>query len=97
MVCCTFLLQLLNDSLDPTSSIHRQAGLAVSQDERSDAINNLRDHILAQGGMDQMLLFLTGPAGAGKTTAIKAAERFCFEFCLACNVMWTDTLFFYAA
>ncbi len=27
-----------------------------------------------------MLLFLTGPAGADKTTALKAAEQFCFKF-----------------
>ena len=47
--------------------------------------------------MDKKLLFLTGLAGAGKTTAIKAAERFCFEFCSSCNIMWTDTSFFYNA
>ena len=47
--------------------------------------------------MYQLLLFLTGPAGAGKTTAIKAAERFCFEFCSSCNVLWSDTTFFYTA
>ena len=41
-----------------------------------------------------MLLFLTGLAGAGKTTAIKAAERFCFEFCSLCNIIQTDTTFF---
>ena len=44
-----------------------------------------------------MLLFLTGPAGVGKTTAIKADKRFCFEFCSSCNIMWTDTSFFYTA
>ena len=44
-----------------------------------------------------MLLFLTRLAGAGKTTAIKAAEQFCFEFCSSCNIMWTDKSFFYTA
>jgi len=47
--------------------------------------------------MDQLLLSLTGPVGAGKTTATKAAERFCNEFCSSCNSMWTDTSFFYTA
>ena len=44
-----------------------------------------------------MLLFLTRLAGAGKTTAIKAAKQFCYEFCSSCNIMWTDTSFFYTA
>ena len=44
-----------------------------------------------------MLLFLTGPAGAGKTTAIKAAETFCFQFCTSAGIMWTETSFFYTA
>ena len=35
-------------------------------------------------------MFLTGPAGSGKSTALKVAQRFCFEFCLALGVIWTD-------
>ena len=44
---------------------------------------------------DHMLLFLTRPTGAGKTTAIKAAKWFCFEYDSSSNIMWTDTSFFY--
>ena len=66
MLCCTFLLQLVNETLDPTSSVHKQVGVSISMDDNSE--------LLARGGMDQLLLFLTGPAGAGKTTAIKDAE-----------------------
>eukprot|EP00956_Cyclotella_meneghiniana_P034668 scaffold107337_cov104-Cyclotella_meneghiniana.AAC.1 len=36
--------------------------------------------MLSRGGQEQLRLFLTGPAGAGKTTAIKAAETFCYRF-----------------
>ena len=42
-------------------------------------------------------MFLTGPAGAGKTTAIKIAERFCFEFCKAVSGMWSDNTFLFTA
>ena len=45
--------------------------------------------------MDQKNLSLTGLAGAGKTTAIKAAEQFYHEFYSLCNIMWTDTTNFY--
>jgi len=94
-VCCTFLLQLLKEALDPKSIVHTQIGLAMSQDDNSVMIDGIKEQLLARGGMDQPLLFLTGPAGAGKTTAIKAAELFCYEFCSSCNIMWTDTSFFY--
>jgi flagellar biosynthesis GTPase FlhF len=97
MLCCTFLLQLVNETLDPTSSVHKQVGVSISMDDNSELIDNIKQQLLARGGMDQLLLFLTGPAGAGKTTAIKAAERFCFEFCSSCNIIWTDTSFFYTA
>ena len=97
MLCCTFLLQLVNETLDPTSSVHKQVGVSISMDDNSELVDDIKQQLIARGGRDQLLLFLTGPAGAGKTTAIKAAERFCFEFCSSCNIIWTDTSFFYTA
>jgi hypothetical protein len=47
--------------------------------------------------MDQLSLFITGPAGAGKTTALKAAEKFCYEFSTSCGIIWSHTSFFYTA
>jgi hypothetical protein len=41
----------------------------------------------ARGGQEQLLLFLTGPAGSGKSTAMRVAEQFCYEFCVAVGVM----------
>jgi len=82
MVCCTFLLGLLNKVLDPTLSVHRQVGIPISLDDNSKLIDNLKEQLLACGGMDQMILFFTGLTGADKTTAIKADEWHCFEFFL---------------
>lgn len=74
MICCTFLLQFLNDALDPSSLVYKQIGLALHNTNHSDLIDDIKMQLLTRGGMYQLLLFLTGPAGAGKTTAIKAAE-----------------------
>ena len=30
MFCCTFLLQLVNETLDPASSVHKQVGVSIS-------------------------------------------------------------------
>ena len=42
-------------------------------------------------------MFLTGPAGAGKSTAVKVAQRFCSGFSRAVGVLWIDSTFLFAA
>ncbi len=44
-----------------------------------------------------MLMFCMGPAGSGKSTALMVAQQFCYEFCLAVGVMWSDTTFLFTA
>ncbi len=51
----------------------------------------------ARGVQEQLLLFLTGPAESGKSTAVRVAKQFCYEFCLAVDVMWSDTTFLFTA
>jgi hypothetical protein len=40
-------------------------------------------------------MFLTGPAGSGKSTAMHVAQQFCYDFCLAVGVMRSDTIFLF--
>jgi hypothetical protein len=49
------------------------------------------------GGKDQLIMFLTGPAGAGKTTAIKLAQTFCEKFLEACNIPFDQYSFYFTA
>ncbi len=42
-------------------------------------------------------MFLTGPAGLGKSTAMKVAQQFCYEFCIAVGIMWSDKTFIFTA
>jgi adenylylsulfate kinase-like enzyme len=51
--------------------------------EMEDIVNRLK----ARGGQDQLLMFLTGPAGSGKSTAVMVAQQFCFEICMAVGAM----------
>ena len=71
----------------------RHVDVSISVDDNSQLIDDIKQQLFTWGGRDQLLLFLTGPAGAGKTTAIKAAERFCFEF--SSSMIFTS--FFYTA
>ena len=61
--------------------------------EMEDIVNRLK----ARGGQDQLLMFLTGPAGSGKSTAIMVAQQFYFEFCMAVGDMWSDKKILFTA
>ena len=38
-------------------------------------------------------MFVTSPAGAEKSTVIKIAQQFCFEFCRSLDIIWGDKHF----
>jgi hypothetical protein len=69
---------------------------AIGQDGAND-IERLKRALRERGGRDQLLMFVTGFAGAGKSTAIKVAQKFCYEFCKATSVMWADNTFLFTA
>jgi hypothetical protein len=65
----------------------------TSTADGNDTIKKLK----ARGGRDQLLMLLTGPAGSGKSTAMKVAQQFCYEFCIAVGIMWSDKMFIFTA
>ena len=95
IICCTFLLDMLKET--HTNFKLMQATTSNAIEQLPNSIQKLEKQLHARGGKDQLRLFLTGPAGAGKTTALKAAEHFCFEFCSFCGIPWYPTTFFYTA
>jgi hypothetical protein len=60
-------------------------------------MKNIMDKLQARGDQEQSIMFLTGPAGSGKSTAMRMAEQLCYEFCLAVGIMWSDTMFLFTA
>jgi len=95
IIACTFLLQLVEEGRDQNSILGQHLGSALGSSNED--MDQLVEHLKARGGMEQLLMFLTGPAGAGKSTAVKVAERFCLEFCTAVSVMWHDETFLFTA
>ncbi len=96
MIACTFLLGLLNDGSDKNTKLGaylQQTMEIATTADANDVINKLK----ARGGRDQLLMFLTGPAGLGKSTAMKIAQTFCYEFCIAVGIMWSDKAFIFTA
>ena len=80
-ICCSFLLVLVNDGLDMNPSLLDGLGNSFSDYKNGDKVNRIIEELQVQGGREQIIMFLSGPAGAGKGSAVKVARRFCFEFC----------------
>ena len=98
MIDCTFLLGMVNDGCNPYTKLGKY--LQQSMGGSTDTATNIEDiikRLKARGGQEQMLMFLTGPAGSGKSTAVMVAQHFCYEFCLAVGAMWSDTTFLFTA
>ncbi len=79
MIACTFLLGLVNDGRDNDTKMGaylQQTMEITSTADGNDTIKKLK----ARGGRDQLLMFLTRPAGLGKSTAMKVPQQFCYEF-----------------
>jgi hypothetical protein len=96
MIACTFLLGLVNDGCDKNTElvayVQQTMDIAYTADAK-DIIAKLK----VRGGRDLLLMFLTRPAGSGKSTAMKIAQQFCHEFCIAVGIMWSDKTFIFTA
>jgi hypothetical protein len=70
MIACTFLLGLVNDGRDKTRKLGTYLQQTMEITTTADA-NDIIKKLKARGGRDQLLMFLTGLAGSGKSTAMK--------------------------
>jgi hypothetical protein len=96
MIVCTFLLRLVNDGCDKNTKLGAYLQQTMEITSTADA-NDIIKKLKARGGRDQLLMFLTGPTGSGRSTAMKVAQQFCYEFCIAVGIMWSDKKFIFTA
>jgi hypothetical protein len=96
MIACTFLLGLVHDGNDPNTTLYSCLRHTMGSTATLN-INNIVHRLEARGGQSQLITFLTGLAGSRKSTAVKVAQHFCNDFCLAVDVMWSDQTFLLTA
>ncbi len=96
MIACTFLLGFVHVGNNPNTTLYSCLGHTMGSTATLN-INNAVHRLEARGGQSQLIIFLTGPAGSGKSTAVKVAQQFCYDFCLTVGVMWSDQTFLFAA
>ena len=95
-ICATFLLSLVREGRDVTTSLGKYLKDTLT-DCTDDSIEDVIEELEARGGNTQLIMFLSGPAGAGKTTAVLVAEKFCYRFCKAVGSLWHDNTFLFTA
>ena len=88
MICATFMIKIIND---------RHTQFVGENPEQTRKANEVVQCLESIGGKKQLIMFLTGPAGAGKTTAIKLAQTFCEKFSDACHVPFDQYSFYFTA
>ena len=84
IIASSFLLSLIED------------GIGIDETD-SEGKEELIKRLKARGGHAQLIIFLTGFAGAGKSTCVTIAQRFCYEFCRSVGVGWDDNTFLFTA
>lgn len=89
MICTTFMIKIIND--------RHSLFTGTSSPEQTRKIQQVIEGLEAIGGKKQLIMFLTGPAGAGKTTAIKLAQTFCEKFSEACHIPFDQYSFYFTA
>ena len=99
IICASFLLNLLEEKWRASS---QNDSFGASDDERrntriTEAMSHIKQKLEDIGGKEPLRMFVTGPAGAGKSTAINAAQQFCFEFCRAVGIQWEENTFLFTA
>ncbi len=78
-IACTLLLGLVNDGPDKTKKLGTYLQQTMEITTTADA-NDILKKSKARGGRDQLLMFLTRPAGSGKITAMTISQQFVMSF-----------------
>ena len=98
IICSSFMLNAVNEGWNNKLL---QLSSMLGSDEPDDTEKKVKNSIVQKlekmGGKDQLLMFVTGPAGAGKSTALEVAQHFCFEFTRAVGQHWDETTFLFTA
>jgi Mrp family chromosome partitioning ATPase len=68
-IACTFLLGLVHDGNDPTTTLYSRL-VKTMECPSNKSIEKIVRRLKARGGQRQLIMFLSGPAGSGKSTAV---------------------------
>jgi hypothetical protein len=88
IICSSFMLGVLNEGWDIRESTISELADVNNIDVERGVKEKIADRLREIGGKDQQIMFITGPAGAGKSTSLEVAQHFCFSFCRCIGYHW---------
>ena len=94
-VCSSFLLNLINEGWE--NRMNSLSTTFADTDVDCKEKDTISQKLLDLGAKEQLLMFITGPAGSGKSTALEVAQHFCFEFCRTVGEHWDKSTFLFTA
>jgi hypothetical protein len=99
IVCCTFLLQLVTEGDQYDTKLGDMLGATLGP--LNENVQRTKDSLVrdlkAKGGKDQLIMFITGQAGCGKSTTMEAAQFYCHKFCSSIAAAFNDYTFYFTA
>ena len=78
IMCCTFLIGLVNESNNHNSLLSSYLKQAISSTDNESDTEQLAAELKVRDGQDQPIMFLTGPAGAGKNHCYESGSKVLF-------------------
>jgi hypothetical protein len=104
IICSSFMLSMVNEGWEGDGA--STDFIMNHEDKINLEMENINDKIIRNlkkiGAKDQLIMFITtgsstGPTGAGKSTVITVAQRFCSEFSKSLGVASIDNIFLFTA
>ena len=98
ILCCSFLLGLIKEGA-LGSSTHKGMHNVINNLTKNTGTllsvkrKEIKDLLRRHGGMDQLIMLLTGPGGSGESTGVELAQKYCHAFCAHLVVMFNDMSF----
>lgn len=97
IICSSFMLNMVNEGWYDKASEFGVRDEEVQEQSVQSVMKRVKQNLIDLGAEKQLLMFVTGPAGAGKSTAITVAQQFCYEFCISLGIKWNENTFMFTA
>jgi hypothetical protein len=94
VICASFVLNLLNETV--VNNAVQAAASAMGVECRS-RLDDVTASLKKMGGEEQLIMFLTGAGGCGKSHVISAARKFCHRFSQQAGIIFDPTTFYLTA
>ena len=96
VLCSSFLLYVLDKGTDGDTKLGKLLNASINS-TCPDESNALRKKLLEIGANIELVMFITGPAGCGKSTCVSLAQEYCHKFCQAMGLPFDDNTFYFTS